>query len=318
MHHFKTPYKLYRQMRKTLFTTILLAISYIGLGQINMEDSTVQVVAYFDKGEQQIYSLTSEKIKISGSDTTSKELITYEVEITVKDSTDKSYTIEWFYKNINTNSTNETAKKLLNVSKDMKVIYMTDEVGSFIEVVNWKEIRDFNKKACASLRTEYKDIPEMEKVINQIEVSFSTKESIESVSIKDIRQFHTYHGAKYKLGEVIEGQQEIPNIYGAKPFDSYSSVFLDEINVEDNNFILRSSQEIDSNQLTEAILQYLTQMAKNMKIDPPKREDVKDLKNETNTASRIHNSGWILYSIQTTTVVSDNSTNIEERIIEMN
>lgn len=54
-----------------------------------------------------------------------------------------------------------------------------------------------------------------------------------------------------------------------------------------------------------------------MKITPPKREDLKDLKNETLTASRIHGTGWIVYSVQTITIISDNVTNIEERTIEL-
>ena len=58
-------------------------------------------------------------------------------------------------------------------------------------------------------------------------------------------------------------------------------------------------------------------MAKTMNTELPRREDMKELKNETLTASRIHGTGWVLYSIQTTTITSDDSTLIEERIIEI-
>jgi len=40
-------------------------------------------------------------------------------------------------------------------------------------------------------------------------------------------------------------------------------------------------------------------------------------KNETLTASMIQGTGWVIYSVQTTTVTLDNITNIEERIIQL-
>lgn len=304
-------------MTKKLLTVLFLATGATTFGQINMADSTAQVITYWEKGEKQNYTVITEKIKLKGTDTTSRELTTYDVEITVLNQTDKSYTVQWLYKNIKTNSTNPTIQKLMNVTKDMKVVFKTDELGAFVEVINWKEVKDYIQKATTTLRKDFKDIPEMDKILKKIEATYSTKEAIESASIKDIQQFHTFHGAKYKLGEVLEGKLKVPNLYGAEPFDSDFTVYLDEINEEDNNFIMRATQEVDKEQLTNATFTYLTTMAKNMKVNPPKREDLKDLKNETLTASRMHGTGWVVYSVQTTTVTSDNMTNIEERIIEL-
>jgi hypothetical protein len=304
-------------MKNRILTTFFLLSGLTTFGQINMADSTAQVITYWEKGEKQNYSVTTENIKIKGSDTTSKEMTTYNVEITVLNTSEKSYTIEWLYKDIKTNSQNPTVQKLMNITKDMKVVFKTDELGAFVEVVNWKEIKDYIQKATSTLRKDFKEIPEMDKVIKQIEATYSTKEAIESASIKDIQQFHTFHGAKYKLGEVLEGKLKVPNLYGKEPFDSDFTIYLDEINEKDNNFIMRATQEVNKEQLTNATFTYLTTMANNMKVDPPKREDLKDLGNETLTASRIHGTGWVVYSVQTTTVTSDNITNIEERIIEL-
>jgi hypothetical protein len=126
-----------------------------------------------------------------------------------------------------------------------------------------------------------------------------------------------FHGAKYKLGEVLEGQLKVPNIYGTEPFDSYFKVYLDEINEKENNFIIRATQEVNKDQLINATFNYLTTMANTMKVDPPKKEDLKNLTNETLTISRIHGTGWVIHSVQTTKVTSDNITNIEEIIIEI-
>jgi hypothetical protein len=304
-------------MKNSLLTIILLLAKLIAFAQIDMADSTVQVITYWDKGDKQTYTVKTEKVKIKGEDTTSRELTSYEVEITVLNSDETSYTVEWLYKNIHSDNQNPTIQKIMNITKDMKVIFKTNELGVFVEVINWEEVRDYIRKAVGTLGKDFKDIPEMDKILKQIEATYSTKEAIESASIKDIHQFHTFHGAKYKLGEVLQGQLKVPNLLGKEPFDSEITVYLDEINQEKKNFIMRATQEINKEQLINATLSYMEAMAKNMKVEPPKREDIKDLKNETLTASRIHVSGWVIYSVQTTTVTSDDVQSIEERIIEI-
>lgn len=304
-------------MKTRLLVTVFLLMGITCFGQLNMADSTAQAVTYWDKGEKQNYTVASESIKIKGSDTTSRERTTYDVEVTVLDSTAKSYTIQWAYKNVSTNSKNPTIQKLMGISEDMKVVYKTDDLGAFVEVVNWKEVQDYIQHAVAVLSKDFKDIPGMDNILKQIVATYSTKEAIESAAIKDILQFHIFHGAKYRLGEVLEGKTKVPNIFGTEPFDADITAYLDEINQEDNNFILRSSQVVNVEQLTNATFGYLTTMANNLKIAPPKRDDLKDLKNEIQTASRIHGSGWIVYSVQTTTVSSDNITKVEERVIEL-
>lgn len=296
---------------------VITMITIQAFGQINLEDSTVQVIGFWDKNEKQSYSVSLEKIKVKGSDTTSREMITYDVDITIKDSTLNSYVIEWFYKDFKHNSQNKFVQKMLSVSHDMKVLIKTDEFGILQEVINWEEVRDYVKKGTNVLREEFKDTPKIEEIISQFESTYLSKAGIESQAILDAHQFYNFHGAKYKLGEVIEGQLKTTNLYGAEPFDTDVNVYLDEINIEDNNYIIRSTQNVNSDQLAEATFTYLTNLSKKMGGPGPKREDVSGITNETLTASRIHGSGWVIYSILTKTVSADDVSNIEERIMQI-
>lgn len=304
-------------MKYRLLTAIFVLTAITSFGQINMADSTVQVITYWETGEKQDYVVSVEKINLKDADTTSREMTTYEVEVTVLNSGKDFYTIQWLYKNIQTDNPNPIFQKLMKITNGMKVIFKTDEVGTFLEVVNYKEINEYTQKAILSLKNDFREIPEMEKVLNQAEATFSTKEAIETVCIKDIHQFHTFHGAKYTLGEILEGKTKAPNVYGSEPFDADITVYLDEINEPDDTYVMRAIQEIDKDQLTNATLDYLTTMAKNMGVAPPKPGDLGTFQNEILTASSIHGTGWVLYSIQTTTVTSGNVSNIEERILEM-
>ena len=301
-----------------LFTIILSIIFTSAFGQINMTDSTAQVITYWDIGEKQSYSISLQKIKLKETDTTSNEVMTYDVDVTVLDSTEDSYTIEWFYHNYKTNSTDEIEKKVTSLSEDLKVIIETDELGVIKGVRNWKEVRSFLIKSMSEIEDDIKDIPNMDKIFKQIENMYSSKEAIESTAIQDVQQFHTYHGGKYLLNEILEFNMQGPNIYNPqKPFDIKSTMYLDELNPDDNNFIIRLNQEIDSDQLTNTTFEYLKQMAETMGIKGPKKKEIGQLTNITTTASRIHGSGWLIYSIQTKTVNTTGATNIEERIIEI-
>jgi hypothetical protein len=141
-------------MKNRIFTIFLLVVSLTTYAQINMLDSTAQAITYWKKGEKQNYTITTEKIKLKGSDTTSKEMTTYDVEISVANVNDKYYTIEWAYKNIKTNSSDPTIQKLMNMTKNMKVIFKTNELGTFTEVVNWKEIKDYIQKTTSALKPD--------------------------------------------------------------------------------------------------------------------------------------------------------------------
>jgi hypothetical protein len=304
---------------KKIFTIIILSLFIANaFGQINMEDSTAQVIGYWNIGDKESYNVSLQKIKLKETDTISNELMTYEIDVTVIDSAANSYSIEWFYYNYKTNSTNEIVKKMTSLSADLRVVIETDEYGAIRGIKNWKEVRDYLKKSVSQIKNDFKDIPNMDKLLKQIEGMYTSKAAIESTSIKDAQQFYTYHGGKYLLEELLVLSMQLPNIYNPKtPFDAKTTVHLDELNPEENNFIIRSSQEVDSDQLTNTTFEYMKKMAKTLKTKEPKKEEIGTLTNVTTIASRIHGTGWPIYSILTKTVNTMDVTNIEERIIEI-
>jgi hypothetical protein len=282
-----------------------------------MVDSTVQAVGYWDMNEKQSYFVSLEKLKIAQNDTTSRDFFQYAVDITVVDSNASSYTLDWFYHDFNIQTNNDFINKVSSIAEDMTITIKTDELGVFKEVVNWEEIQAYIYNGISLLRTESENLPNVDQIIEQLKGLYSSKEMIEAAAIKEIRQFYTFHGGKYKLGKEITANMKVNNLYGKDPFDAELQVSLDEINVEDNNSIIRMKQTVDSEQLTKSTFEYLTRMATTMGVSPPEWEEFPVLINETWTASRIHGSGWLIYSIETKEVSTENALNIEERIIEI-
>lgn len=304
-------------MNKVLAIAITGLFSVTIYGQISEKDSTVQVVAYWSKLDKQSYNVSYEKIKIKSKDTISKELMKYEVDVQVIDSTKNSYTTEWFYKNFTIDTDNALVKKLTSLSNDISVMIKTDEFGAYVEIVNWQDVRDYLTKVTEKLKEELKDIPDYKKIIENVMTVYSSKASIEANAIKDAIQFYSFHGVKYKLGEEINGTLEVANNFGGEPFETDVTYSLDEINSEDGNSIIRMKQTVNSEQLTNETYNYLKKIG-TFGHTIPERKDFPSLTNETFTASRIHGAtGWIIYSIETKEIRAMESINIEERIIEI-
>src|SRR5690348_9739445 len=131
---------------KSLLVAVFSVLSLQAFPQINPDDSTAQIIGFWDRGEKQSYMVSYEKLDIKGADTTSRSMMKYDVDVTIVDSTTNTYTVEWLYKNFQTDSDNALIKKIVQSSNNMKVLIKTDEFGAVQEVVNWTEVRDYMKK----------------------------------------------------------------------------------------------------------------------------------------------------------------------------
>ncbi|NOG58237.1 MAG: hypothetical protein HND54_10930 [Bacteroidetes bacterium] len=298
-----------------LITIILCLFCSYSFGQINMEDSTAQVIAYWSIGDKQSYSVSLQNLVINGEDTTKNETTQYDVDITVLDSSANSYTVSWLYRNFRNNSDNELIQKIISSGENLKVIIKTDELGAFLSVENWEEVSNYMKETLLSIQNE---APNTIDIMKQFEYLYSSKEAIESSAIQDIQQFYTFHGAKYTLNKILEFNMKTPNLYyPEKPFDSKITLTLDELNPDNDNFILRFTQEVNKEQLVNTTYEYLSNLAKSNGTEEPNKESFKDLSNVISNSSRIHITGWMMYSIQTKFVQAESVKNIENRIIEI-
>lgn len=283
------------------FTLALCFISLHAFSQIQLADSTVQVVTYFDKGDKEFYNVEFNRIKIKDGDTLSNNKISYNVEINVIDETENSYTMEWIYKEFQGVPT-DLQSLLSSIMTKNKVIYKTDELGSFEEVLNWKDIVENNKKMYSNFSKLFKDNPEMQKVLEQVKITLNTKESIENMYCKDIKQFHYFHGIKLTMGEILEDVIEVPNNFGGAPFTADVVCYLQKIIADEDAYVVRAVQEVSGEQLAKATKEFIIKINPKLANEPMPEGLLDSLTNEIETATAFHDSGWPLYSVQTVTV----------------
>jgi hypothetical protein len=301
------------------FPIILLAILFnaTSFAQINLKDSSVQAIGYWDKNEKQSYTITTDKFKIREGDTISKSQLMYDVDITIVDSTAKSFIIEWKYSNYRVTGNELIRQKIDALFQGITIRFKTDEMGSFDELLNWQEVRDHIKKTTTLLFQEYSNEPKLMETMAEVGKVYDSRENIETIAINDIQQFYLFYGGKYIKGETTEASIQIPNVFGSKPFDADVVLYLDEINEKDENYILRYEQTVDEKQLLSAVKDYVAKIAKTAGKPAPEDLGIKNLVNELQIGSRIHDYGWVIYSVSTKKVTAEGIENVEERVIEI-
>ena len=286
--------------------------------QMNFQDSSVQVITFWDLGETFEYEVELQKIAFNGSDTSSNEIIKYNVEVSVIDSTEDAYVVRWFYKDFQSNAQNPIIRKLTNIAEDIGVEIKISGYGEILSVVNWEEVRDYTSTYLDSIRSEFPAIPELQGIIDKVAGFYATKASIEASSIQDAQQFHSFHGARYPLNERLTGIIKTNNAYYPEnPFDTEVSVTLEEMDRENNQYLIRSFQEVNTEQLIEATYNYLQETIGHLGDGMPGRELFDEMSNTVETASIIHNSGWVLESMLWKEVVVQGETNMEIRRISL-
>jgi hypothetical protein len=323
-------------MKQILFTGCLILIALKGQGQINMNDSTVQVKGYWNKNAQQSYSITHKELNTHGADTVLRASYLYTVDITITDSTANSYTIDWYYRNYEYTRDSDPVIKVLNtIPEGMTITVKTDETGKFQEVINWKEVRDYLSTR-RDVVIQYRDTllqtaihekqPESDKSAVQIPDSvfilfdmmsamlynITTKEDVEAAICAPILQFFSFHGEQYKLQETYSGV--IPLTTEGERIDTYIEIMLERIMPEDNTYFVCRGEELDSQQLRKGAFNRMTRTG----TAPSSLDEMPLMKNRTFTGSLIHTSGWVVYSKKTVKNVSESGTSSYECTIELN
>jgi hypothetical protein len=300
---------------KLLILSMLLIGSYAS-AQINAADSTVQVVAYWNKNDVHTYNMSYEKIKVKGTDSIVNQKITYRVDIKVVDSTAKSYTVEWKYRDYVLNGADQKklvesgASKILGLFQGQVVRFKTDENGSFTELLNWREIKKRQEESIKLLIKGNKLPKEIKNALDKL----STKETIQDYALKDVMQFHTFYGIALDLGKPVEQQIDAGTALTG-PVKSETSLFLEEIDFENSEYVLKFLQSFEGEDLNKVVGTVLGELFP----DLASKTDMSKIKLDNMDdfyGTVIHDTGWPVSSYYERVIRIGENQSIERRTIE--
>lgn len=180
------------------------------------EDSVVNVVAYFCKGDTCEYWIYENEWKVDGKDTVKTLGVSTQVRLVVNDSTSKGYKMSYTFLDVKADSVGDnfrdkmmvmlaerTAKSVIGTT----INFETDEYGSITKIANLSQIK---KQAKALFKASMKDIasmPIMQEMKKAIGLDFmkignqaNTDEVVEGY-LEELKLLFAYHGSQYVVGE---------------------------------------------------------------------------------------------------------------------
>ena len=198
------------------------------------EDSVVNVVAYFCKGDTCEYWIYENEWKVNGKDTVKTLGVSTQVRLVVNDSTSKGYKMSYTFLDVKADSvgvmamlTERTAKSVIGTT----INFETDEYGSITKITNLSQIK---KQAKALFKAGIKDIaamPIMQEMKKATGLDFmktatqaNTDEVVEGY-LEELKLLFACHGSQYAVGEHHEHEDATKDSYAN---DTYINASLEK------------------------------------------------------------------------------------------
>lgn len=280
---------------KLLFFCFSILISSISFSQNRFTDTSVTCIAFWKNKEARVYQIkhSKEKFEISTLKTSAEG--TFEAHLKVIDSTESGFTVEWVYKNFKASGAPENfLNSLSTIMEGIKIVYKTDDVGMFTELINWEEVRDFAISSYEKVIANKSQTSDFIAALNQVKAIFQSKANTEALLIKEILLFHAPFGVEYnKRGTVIE--TELPNVTGGNPIPASITLKLDEINVQKDLTRISLNQTIDKGKAGPVIADILKKLSTApLKDEAEMKRQIKEMEiRDINQYTYSISSGWI-------------------------
>jgi hypothetical protein len=281
---------------KTIFFGLLFicCLPQFSSAQNRTTDSSATCIAFWKNKEAKIYTITHSKEKTTNKGNTSGAA-TYEAHVKITDSTATGFTIEWLYKNFKTEGlTDNTVNSLNAIMEGLKIKYKTDDAGSFTELVNWQEVRNFALANYEKVYAKATQNSEFAAALNQIKAIFQSKENIEALLIREVQLLHSPYGVEYnRKGQITE--TELPNVTGGQPFPATITLKLDELNTVKNYCTVSMNQTIDKGKAGPIMAAMLKKLAGSKTVDEEEiKKEISGLEiSDLNSFTYSLSTGWI-------------------------
>ncbi len=280
---------------KLSWLLLLLVSVCTSVAQNRTTDTSATCMAFWKNKEARVYHIIHGKEKYGTSREKKLSEVSYEAHIRILDSTLTGYTIEWVYKNYKmAGTTEQTLNSVNTLMEGLKIIYKTDDVGSFTELINWKEVRDFYIASYEKATTKLSQDKEYIAALNQVKTIFQSKENIEAVLIKEVQLYHTSYGAEYTFAG-SEMETLLPNVTGGQPFPAKIIIKLDELNTKKGLCRISLNQVIDKGKAGPIIAAMLKKLSASVETDEAEiQNQIKDMEiSDVNEFSYSLNTGWL-------------------------
>lgn len=227
------------------------------------EEQVINVIADFCKNDTMTYTDRMLKYKIEKGDTITEFDVETDCMIIVRDSTSNGYTMEMTNTDMRIRTVDDDITKAViqaswEISKDMKCVFTTDELGNVQGITNWRELRSQYKDIVKSaIDRLFKENPGTDSIISrtrmeqQMLARVSNEESLRNELYDEIDLLFGCHGKAWNIGtrEWDDTTNDYPTHYAIQVGYTEQE---DEGDLEDDYAIIsKTTQEIPLEDMLE-------------------------------------------------------------------
>lgn len=295
----------------SLISVLIITLNLLAQEQLNLVSSSkITTIGYWNNGDKVNYHVTSSDAttKFGATQPTKQTSNTYDLEITVVDSTEHSYILEMKYLKASVEEVDPQLKEIMNSFQTTSAIrYRTDEFGIFQKILNTAVLQKNFKTKCEEFKKQLttKSSPEEAKksiaFLDALLVEFAKPENIEGLYLGDIMAIHGNYGMELDLNKPTDVDVQIPCLMDIV-VNGTGKILLQSINKAKDLAIISIKYKPNQEELKKYMKTFFELFVpkdnKDFKID-----DMKIDFENTEKLQMYLSSGW-MESIQTSRTVS--------------
>lgn len=267
-------------MHRIKLTLILMIVFLSNIYSQSLTDSSIAMIAFWSINDEATYEFKQVEKKLKKGKKTIKTT-NYDLIMTIADSTKDSYSILWEYQNYKFDYELEPIQKdLMEICRDIPILYKTDELGAFQAIENWEVMKNFANEAFTKFLSAKKDLPDSAriKLKNMLLGMFESQQQV-NYWAKDLKFFHYLYGVNLSRTIPFEGVKGYSN-----PFIKTimpGSQRIEVIAVDEKNWIaqIKVTSGIDGDKAKNLMLDFMKQNMERLGIKDESEIKEEDLPN---------------------------------------
>jgi hypothetical protein len=189
------------------------------------------------------------------------------VKVTVKDSTQSGYVIDWYYSDITLddsyNNSDPVTKFILQITKGLTIEFSTDSTGMFGQILNWADIKNFMTARADSMTARFggANAQTVYDLHSKLVTLINNKDQLQSVLLQDINLYYSLYGYTLDSKEPLSYSGFFPDQFGGEPFPTKGAIKLISIDTVNNKYEVVWHQHADSMQEKQILKKAFTNQA---------------------------------------------------------
>lgn len=282
-----------------------------------LTDTTVAMIAFYELGDEMNYHFKEVEEQTKDGATTT-ETSSYDMKMTVTDSTAAGYRVRLDYSNWESDVNLEGMEKdIAELATAIPSQYSTDELGVFQGLENWEDMQGIIDtiftRFIAQKGTELPDSVGV--MLKTMMTSMFQSEEQANFWAQDINRYHYFYGANLDRRTPLEAVKYYTNAFVDMQMPGQQIITVVEVDEENWTAHLRMEAGISAEASRVLTFNFLKENAKTLGIDDPEALKIEDIPNISvrEQLDCIYDipSGYVIEGLYQKLVEADDNSNLK-------